>query len=168
MSAEIELSELDHKILGLADYSSPEQISETLGGALTPARVRLRLEALLANTNWITEAQREALIVRRMHLLLHNLENTPGAKWDINNLKVQLAALKELGNRLDKRRQASEVDLERYDRNVAAEMARVYDVALSYVKGALRAEVDADRWDELARDALAHAQAELMKKAVEG
>ena len=149
MSEDMELSEFDEKILGMADYMSPEQISKKLGGAVSAAKIR------------------ENLLFRRMHMILAKLERIPGSQWDLDNLKVQLATLKELGNRFDKRRQANEVDLERYDRNVALEMARVYDIALSYVKGALRSEVDAERWDEVARAALEHAQGELMKKAIE-
>ena len=156
MSEDMELSEFDEKILGMADYMSPEQISKKLGGAVSAAKIRLQLQRLL-----------EDLLFRRMHMILAKLERIPGSQWDLDNLKVQLATLKELGNRFDKRRQANEVDLERYDRNVALEMARVYDIALSYVKGALRSEVDAERWDEVARAALEHAQGELMKKAIE-
>jgi len=167
MSEDMELSEFDEKILGMADYMSPEQISKKLGGAVSAAKIRLQLQRLLEDVDWIPEAQRETLLFRRMHMILAKLERIPGSQWDLDNLKVQLATLKELGNRFDKRRQANEVDLERYDRNVALEMARVYDIALSYVKGALRSEVDAERWDEVARAALEHAQGELMKKAIE-
>lgn len=167
MTTDLSVSTLDAKMLSMADYMSPEQISQKLGGTISPARVRLRLGELLEQSDWVTEAQREKLLVRRLHIVLSSIESRPGSEWDLDGLKVQLATLKELGNRLDKRAARTDVDLETWDRNVAMEMARVYDLALAFLKGALRSEIDPDRWDELAREALDHAQAELMKKAVE-
>lgn len=168
MPEDMELSEFDEKILGMADYMSPEQISKKLGGAVSAAKIRLQLQRLLEDVDWITEAQRENLLFRRMHMILAKLESIPGSQWDLDNLKVQLATLKELGNRFDKRRQANEVDLERYDRNVGQVLGRVVDLSLSYMKGALRAEVDADRWDELVQEAILQARSEIERhQAVE-
>lgn len=164
---ELATSDLDVQILKLADHSTPEQIAATLGGVLTPARVRLRLSEMLESNNWPSDAQREQLTLWKMNRLLSRIENMIGADFDLNNLKLQLATLKEIGNRLDKRRAATEVDLNTYHRNVAMEMVRVYDIALAYIKGALREQVDPAKWDEAARDALLHAREEVMKKAIE-
>ena len=96
MPEDMELSEFDEKILGMADYMSPEQISKKLGGAVSAAKIRLQLQRLLEDVDWITEAQRENLLFRRMHMILAKLEAIPGSQWDLDNLKVQLATLKEL------------------------------------------------------------------------
>ena len=167
MTTDIAQNGLDEKLLRWADHMSPEQISEKLGGTLSPAKVRLRIEELVGTTFWLDDAKREQITLWKMHRLLERIENMIGAEFDLDNMKLQLATLKEIGNRLDKRRAALDVDLERYDRNVALEMVRVFDLSMAYLKGALRGDIDPDHWDQAVRDALMHAQAEVMKKAID-
>ena len=166
MTSGSELSRIDQEILRYAASRSPEEISEKFNGAIEPARVSALTKELLGRRDWLTMAEREMLLIVRLENVLTNLEAAQSAN-DYNNMGLQLGFLKELGHRLDKRRAATTVDLETYDMNVAREMVRAYEIALSYIKNALRSEIDEERWDEVARDALAHAGREVAKKAVE-
>jgi hypothetical protein len=151
---------LDDQILQLADSHSPEEISEKMNGVLSPEVVASRLQMLLKSKNWLTAAQEDALITLKLKRVLVELE---GKFLDIDNAKMRLSFLKEIGSRLDKRSAASETDLTKLYDNQGAIMGRVYDSALSYMKGALRESVNAELWDELAREALMNAQVELAK-----
>lgn len=164
MSSEVVLSKIDQTILRYCDSESAEEISRRLGGVVTPERVAALKEQLLGSKNWVTAAQQDELVLYRLRNILAQLEER---YLDLDSAMVQLRLLKEIGNRLDKRREATQIDLETYDANVAREMTRAYDIALGYMKGALRGEIDPDIWDEVARDALAHAGREVAKKVIE-
>lgn len=161
-----ELSKIDQTILRYCDSESAEEISRRLGGVITPERVAAQKEALLTTKKWLTAAQEEELVLYRMRSILAKLEEKFFAE-NLDSATVQLRYLKEIGVRLDKRREATQVDLETYDLNVAREMTRAYEIALGYMKGALRGEIEPELWDQIAKDALAHAGAEVSKKAVE-
>lgn len=169
MASEHELSRIDTTILRYCDTESPEEISRRLGGVITPERVAAQKETLLASKKWLTATQEEDLVIHRMRAIVAKFEEQFHRESypDKEMALVQLRFLKEIGNRLDKRREATQVDLETYDMNVAREMTRAYDIALGYMKGALRGEVDPETWDTLAREALAHAGREVAKKAIE-
>lgn len=162
-----ELSRIDQTVLRYAAYLSPNEISEKMGGTIPAARISALTKELLASRDWLTLAEREVMLILRLESILADLEDTR-ANGDLNfeNAKTQLGYLKELGNRFDKRRAAVQVDLETYDMNVAREMTRAYELALGYMKGALREQIDEDLWDEVAKEALAHAGREVAKKAV--
>lgn len=164
MGTELELSHIDQAILRYADSESPEEIANRLGGVVTPERIMAIKEELLKSKKWLTLAQKEEIVLLKMNAILAKLE---GQYLDLDNAKVQLSILKEIGNRLDKRLSATQVDLETYDMNVARAMSRAFDVALGYMKGALRGEINEDLWDEVAKDALAHAGREAAKDAIE-
>lgn len=159
-----ELSKIDQTILRYCDSESADEISRRLGGVITPERVAAQKEVLLTSKKWVTEAQQEELVLYRLRTILAQLEER---FLDNDNAMVQLRFLKEIGARIDKRREATTVDLETYDLNVAREMTRVYDIALGYMKGALRGEIDPETWDALAREALAHAGREVAQKAID-
>lgn len=164
MSAGEELSKIDQTILRYCDSESAEEISRRLGGTISPERVAEQKEKLLTSKKWLTAAQEEDLVLYRLRNILAQLE---GQYLDLDNAMVQLRFLKEIGSRLDARRAATQIDLETYDLNVAREMSRAYDIALGYMKGALRGEIDPELWDDLAKEALAHAGREVTKKAIE-
>ena len=42
---------------------SPEEISGRIGGVLSPARVRLRVNDLLTSGDWLTDAQKERALL---------------------------------------------------------------------------------------------------------
>lgn len=164
MHGEVALSQIDQTILRYADSESPEEIADRLGGVIEPSRVAALGQQLLKSKKWLTAIQEEDLVLLKMRGILTKLE---GQYLDLDSAKVQLSLLKEIGVRLDKRRAATQVDLETYDMNVAREMTRAYGIALSYMKGALRGEIDEALWDEVAKDALAHAGREVAKNAIE-
>lgn len=149
---------LDVKLLQLADSFSPEEIGERL--RLSPSAVAARITELLKMRDWLTAAQEDALITLRMKRILAQLEER---YLDLDNAMMQLRLLKEIGNRLDKRQAATSVDLNTLYDNQGRIMARAFDIALSYMRGALRDEIDPERWDELTDEALQHAEAELQK-----
>ena len=151
---------IDDKILRLAGSRSPEEISRALGGTVSPEKVASHLQTLLRQKDWLTATQQDALITYRMQSVLSELEDR---FLDIDHAKVILQYLKALGDRLDKRAAATDHDLTTLYSNQGQIMARAYDIALSYMKGALRDDVDPEKWDTLAQDALTHAQAELAK-----
>lgn len=155
---------IDEQILRLADTCSPEEISLIIGGILSPARVAARTADLLKAQDWLTERQQEQLVLRNMRVILRRLS---GPHMDLDTAKVSLQYLKAIGDRLDKRAAANEQDLQTYNDNVGRQLGHVVDMALSYMKGALREEVDPDRWDELVLEALDLAQAEILSKQVE-
>lgn len=164
MPPEVVLSQIDRTILRYCDSESAEEISRRLGGVITPERVAAQKTVLLTSRKWIDAAEQDELVLYRLRQILAAFE---GQTLDNDNAMVQLRFLKEIGNRLDKRREATQVDLETYDLNVARAMTEAYNIALGYMKGALRGEIDPDVWDELAREALAHAGQEVTQKAIE-
>jgi hypothetical protein len=166
MASGSELSRIDRTILRYCDSRSPQEISDMLGNTVTPERVMAIKEELLTSRKWVTMAQEEELVLFRLREIVSKFEDID-TMADMESARVHLAYLKEIGARLDKRRAATQVDLETYDLNVAREMTRAYEIALSYLKGALRDEIDEERWDEVTKEALAHAGREVAKKAVE-
>jgi hypothetical protein len=158
MAADLTLSLLDEKILLLADHMSPEEISRELGGVISPARVRLRKDELVKSHTWLERADEDFIVTWKLRRVLAKLE---GQHFDLDNAKVQLSFLKAIGDRLDKRKAASEAELNALYGNQARIMGRAIDMALSYMKGALRGAVDPELWDEALKEGLYHAQAEL-------
>lgn len=122
----LEISRLDEKMLQLADTRSPKEISAALGGVITPARVATRIKELLETRDWLTDAQQDAQVVRRMRELLGKLERSFNATGDqiidLDNAKVQLSILKAIGDRLDKRRAATDAELNALYENQASLM----------------------------------------------
>ena len=153
--------EIDATLMRMADSASPEQISAELKGVLSPMRVRARIQELVTSTDWLTNTQQEWFVVQKMREILRRLE---GQFQDNDSLQLQLRTLKEIGTRLDKRRDVMDVDLATYSANTGRQLLHVVDVALSYMRGALRDEIDAERWDELFGEALNLAQVEVEKK----
>lgn len=152
------LSDLDERILSLADHASPEEISRELGGVVSPARIAARVKNILGSRDWLSLAEQEQVVLHKMRQLLERVE---GQFFDLDNASVQLRILKELGSRLDHRRSAITVDLNTYNENVGRKLGQVVDLALTYMKGALRDEVDPDRWNTLMQEALLQARQEI-------
>jgi hypothetical protein len=164
MATEIARSKLDEKMLLLAATHSPEEISRELGGVISPARVAANIEMLLQSHDWLTLAQQDALVTWKLGRILNKLEEQ---FMDLGNAKVQIQLLKILGDRVKQRHSASQQDLETYNQNVGRQLGHVVDLALTYMKGALREEVDPQRWDELVQDAMALAWQEIQSKQIE-
>lgn len=162
--SDLTLSELDRKILRLSDHMSPEQISREIGGVLSPAKCRLRIEVLLDSQDWLTLARQDAVVTWKLRTILGDLESRFA---DNDSLKIQVSILDKIGKRLSSRRAATVDDLNSYSANVGRQIGHVVDLALTYMKGALREEVDPERWDALVDEALDLAQQEIEKKQIE-
>src|SRR5690606_10776375 len=162
-----ELSRIDQEILRYAASRSPEEISEKFNGAIEPARVSALTKELLARRDWLTMAEREVLLIIRLENILNDLEAARESQ-DYANAQVQLGYLKELDNRFDKRRAATQVDLEALYGNQARLMLKAIDIATSYLRGAFRDQVDQAEWDKAIAEGMKLAAAELEKhQAVE-
>ena len=158
-------NKIDDKILQLADSHSPEEISHALNGVVSPAKVAAHTQTLLKSKDWLTDVQEDALISYKMKKVLIGLE---GQFMDLDHALARLKVLKEIGNRLDKRKAATDTDLNKLYANQGRIMGQVVDIALGYVKGALRDKVDPDLWDDIVKEAMYSAQAEIAKyEAVE-
>lgn len=70
-----DISNFDQKILRLAAYRSPVEISEQLGGTITAAEVASRTQELLASRDWLS-------IMQRKQMLLFKLEEIIDRYWD--------------------------------------------------------------------------------------
>jgi hypothetical protein len=162
-----ERANVDDTILRYADSMSPGEISQMLGGVISPATVAARTQTLLQAKDWLTETQEDQLVTLRMKQLVNDLLDSKYAQ-DYKYMDIRLKALTALGDRLDKRRSATAIDLNTLYGNQGALLGRVVDMALSYMKGALREAVDGEKWDELVREAVVQAQMEIRKhEAVE-
>jgi hypothetical protein len=144
---------------------SAEETSARLRGALSPARVMLRWKELLRSNTWLEAAEREQALLRVLQSNLVDLQSAEGLGAD--GYKIQLSIIRELFARLDKRQAATQEELNTYNQNVGAVLGRVVDMSLSYMKGALRDQVDPEKWDELTQEALVIAWNEIEKKQVE-
>lgn len=145
---------------GASANKSGAELSAMTNGVIPAADAMLRVDAILSSRNWLTEANKEKLLLDDMYALKDSLTNQASV-GNLDAAKVLRATLVDIGNRLDKRAKATDLDLNTLYGNQGAIMSRAYDIALSYMKGALRGEVDPVKWDELANEALTHAQAEL-------
>jgi hypothetical protein len=169
MTSGSELSRIDQEILRYAASRSPEEISEKFNGAIEPARVAALTKELLARRDWLTMAEREVMLIIRLENILNDLERVR-TDGDLNyeNAKTQLGYLKELGNRFDKRRAATQVDLNALYSNQAQLMLKAIDLATAYLRGAFREKIDQQAWDEAIAEGMRLAAAELEKhQAVE-
>lgn len=101
-------NDLDTKMLSLADHMSPEAISRELGGVISPARVAVRVKELLTSSNWLTDYEQEQLVIDKMRKILRKLDER---YLDLDNAKVQLQLLRAVAERLDKRRSATQDEL---------------------------------------------------------
>ena len=153
-------NKIDDKILQLADSHSPSEISRALNGVISPARVASHTQTLLKSKAWLTAVQEDMLISYKMKQVLIGLE---GQYLDLDHALARVKILKEIGVRLDKRQAATEADLSVLYANQGRIMGQVVDNALTYMKGALREKVDPELWEELVKEAMYSAQAEIAK-----
>lgn len=102
---DLTLSQLDERLLLLSDSHSPEEISRELGNVISPARAAVRIKELLKARDWLSAAEQDEIVTWKMRRILQKLE---GQYFDEKNAAIQLSALKAIGERLDKRRAATE------------------------------------------------------------
>lgn len=65
-----EISTIDQKLLRYASSKSPAEISELVGGTLSPKEVASRVMELLNERNWLTVLQRKQLLTDKLSDLL--------------------------------------------------------------------------------------------------
>ena len=163
MGSEIQLksaNKVDQKILQLAGSHSPAEISARLGGVVSAGAVASRVQTLLKAKDWLTTAQEEQLLLWELKMALVEINERT---MDKDMLKVKLAYTKAITDRLDKRLASTDIDLGVLYQNQGRIMGQVVDSALSYMKGALREQVDATLWEDLVKEAMYSAQAEIAK-----
>jgi hypothetical protein len=141
---------------------SAEEISEMLGGVITPERVQEQGKKLVSDRNWLKMAEREMLLIYQFEEIIADLERVR-ASGNYEYLGAHLRALKDLGGRLDKLRAATQIDLNALYDNQAQLMLKALDIATSYLRGAFRDKIDQQEWDEAIREGMVLAAAELAK-----
>ena len=78
---------LDDLILELAATGkSREEISQRIGGALTPERVDQRVKQILAAPDWLTDIQQQRAMLRLMQTNIIQLRD----EWNLDSAKLQL------------------------------------------------------------------------------
>lgn len=150
--------------LAAADLSA-EEISRRIGGVITPARVMLRTRELLKAGDWLDLAQKEQALLRILHM---NVMEMREEALTVDSAKLQLAYIKEILERLDKRRATTDENLNTYNANVGRQIGSIVDEALAYMQGALREQIDPVKWRELVEEAMTIAWTRIAaKQAVE-
>lgn len=158
----------DAIILRHCDSKSPAEISEMFNGAITPKGVAKRVQELIENPNWLTQAQQEEIILRRMRELVAKIEEQSKEYRSVEMYEAHIRALEAVAKRVDKRRETNAVDLNSLYGNQAAIMLRALDLATGYLRGAFREQIDQEKWDEAIREGMSLARKEVEKhKAIE-
>lgn len=151
---------VDDTILRYSDSRSPEEISVMLNGLVSPAAVAAHAQNLLKSRDWLTDEQQQRSIIMRMRNLLNEIEDM---RQSTDTLSLRLKTMEKISGLLEKRKAASDVDLNTLYGNNGALMGRVVDQALTYMKRALRDKVDPQLWDDLVVEAVRNAQMEIAK-----
>ncbi len=151
---------------------SPLEISQRIGGVLTPEQVAVRVNQVLAAPDWLTEAQQERALLQLVRINLLDLRaKVEGERVTLDqyhdSVKIQLAYVDRIFDRYNRRAAATEEELNTYNANVGRQLGRVVDLVLSYMRGALRDEIDAAEWDRLVHDAMEVARVEIASKQIE-
>ena len=161
-------SRIDDTILRYASSESAEQIAQRLATdaatAISAAAVAQRRTELLTAPPLLSAVEEERALVLQLKSILAELSEQ---HLSLDNAKVQVQVLREIGNRLDKRAANSQESLDTYSANVGRQLGQVVDGALGFIRGALREEIDADRWDELVLQAMDYARREIGRKVIE-
>ena len=151
----------DAKLIALkAEGCSMEEISERLNGAISPAQAGDRIKQLFKMKDWLTAAEEDQALMLEFRRILTTLKER---YEDNDNLTLQIKVLDKLSGRLDKRREATNTDLNTLYGNQGKIMAKAYAIALNHMKQQFGDLIDSDEWDETARQGLIEAKIELDK-----
>lgn len=156
----VKMADLDRTLLRYCDSRSPAELSLLIGGALTPEECAARVSSLLEKSDWLSMTQQDALVTLKMRQLIAELEDQPRST---RNAEVLIRALEALGNRLEKRSQAIESDLQR----LYAWQGQVLIEALTMIAEHLRrrlpevGEVDEETWNTVVEEGIRRAGAML-------
>lgn len=106
----MKIADIDRVLLRYADSRSPAELSLLVQNVLTPEECAARVSSLLEKSDWLSMTQQDALVTLKMRQLISELEDQPRST---RNAEVLIRSLEVLGNRLEKRAQATESDLTR-------------------------------------------------------
>lgn len=114
---------LEAAVIGL----SAEETSERIGGILSPARVRMRTREMLSAGDWLDALEQERAILK---LAQKNLAALNKQALSLDSAKVQLSYVREILERLEKRKRAADEDLDRLYQAQARIMSQAIALAL--------------------------------------
>jgi hypothetical protein len=160
MAAATPLQQADEVIIRYADTLSPADISFKLDGLLSPSQVRSRIVTLLETPDWLTAVQQDQLVTMKMRQLIVKLEEMTLTS---RTAEILIRSLEALGNRLDRRYQATETDLHRLYAFQGVAFLDAVEAALDVMKHRLTTGepiTEAD-WDEALPPAITSAQLSL-------
>lgn len=155
-----QLQQADEVLIRYADTLSPADISYKINGLLSPSQVRTRIIQLLETPDWLTSIQQDQLVTLKMRQLIVRLEEMTLTS---RTAEILIRALEALGNRLDRRYQANEVDLHRLYAFQGAAFLDAVTSAMAEMKHRLTTgEPITERdWDLALEPAITHAQLQL-------
>lgn len=158
----LKLSEVDQVLVRYADTLSPQAISFKINGLLTPEQVMARITQLVDTPDWLSGAQQDNLVTMKMRQLIVELEEMPRT---VRNAEVLIRALESLGNRLDKRVEATQRDLSQLYAFQGTVMLEAISTAMNHMKARLTGgdKLSIEEWDSALESALRHAQMEISK-----
>jgi len=160
------LSEIDEVLVRYADTMSAEALSFKIEGALNPAQVMARIDALLEMPDRLTALQQDQLVTLKMRNLVANLEEMT---LTARVAEVLVRALEAVGTRLDKRQESTEQELSTLYAFQGTIMLDAINVAMAHMRGSITGgdKIKEEQWDNALENALRYAQIELSKHEVE-
>lgn len=159
----MQLSEIDDILIRYGDVESAAALSFRLKGILSPSQCAARLTSLLEAPDWLTQAQKDVAITLKMQRLVNKLEDLPPTT---RSIEVALAGLERIGNRLDKRVQATQADLTKLYAFQGSVLLDAITIALAKMKELLAPDEDQNAlaaWDGALENGLRAAQLELSR-----
>jgi len=148
-----EITKLDQKIMRLAAYKSPVEISETMGGTLSPEEIASRTQEILASRDWLT-------VMQRKQMLLYKLEEIVDRYFDwamdgsVASFKgVVLPAIQEIRKLVAEDRESLEEFMLRISDSHAERMGMGFAAGFQYVIEHIKSDPERDA-DELVLEAV--------------
>jgi hypothetical protein len=134
------LGALDKLLMrGAAANKSGRELSALTNGIISPAAAMARVDEIVEERNWLSEARREMLLLDEFYALKDKLLTTFELTKDLDYAKVLRQVLGDIGNRLDKRQKALDVDLNSLYGNQARLMAEAIELTFQKAFASLQA-----------------------------
>jgi len=156
----MKLSEVDQVLVRYADTLSPTAISFKIKGVLTPVQVQSRINVLLDTPDWLTEAQQDRLVTMKMRILITQLEEMTLTS---RVAEIIIRALESLGNRLDKRSEATQQDLTTLYAFQGTVLLEAVEKSMGFMRSKLTngSKMVEAEWDNAKEAAIRYAQVEI-------
>lgn len=156
------LSEVDQALIRYADTLSLNALSYKIGNILTPEQCGARIVQLLDAPDWLTLAQQDRLVTMKMRLLIVNLEEMT---LSARTAEILIRALESLGNRLDRRQEATDRDLHTLYAFQGGVLLDGINAAMAHMRGRLTAgdKLSEKEWDDALESSIRYAQMEIVK-----